>query len=147
MYRTCKTSTVHTGSPEDLSTEPLTYWNYLYGLWNISAQYACTCTCTCTHAHVRVCLHVHVYLFYDGEESLRESKVRIFSGQLVGHLEVVLLTTGHILVRICTHVHVHRKSDCLGCAVCCFALLVCLTLLASFFLPSYLSLTSQLAAL
>ena len=30
-----------------------------------------------------------------------------------------------------------RKSDCLGCAV--FALFVCLTLLASFFLPSHLS--------
>ena len=33
-----------------------------------------------------------------------------------------------------------RKSDCLGCAVLlCFALFVCLTLLASFFLPSHLS--------
>ena len=31
-----------------------------------------------------------------------------------------------------------RKSDCLGCAV--FCLVVCLTLLASFFLPSHLSL-------
>ena len=32
-----------------------------------------------------------------------------------------------------------RKSDCLGCAVLLFALFVCLTLLASFFLPSHLS--------
>ena len=32
-----------------------------------------------------------------------------------------------------------RKSDCLGCAV--LLCLVCLTLLASFFLPSHLSLT------
>ena len=33
-----------------------------------------------------------------------------------------------------------RKSDCLGLGVlCCFALFVCLTLLASFFLPSHLS--------
>ena len=31
-----------------------------------------------------------------------------------------------------------RKSDCLGCAV--LLCLVCLTLLASFFLPSHLSL-------
>ena len=31
------------------------------------------------------------------------------------------------------------KSDCLGC-VCCFALFVCLTLLASFYHPSHLSL-------
>ena len=35
-----------------------------------------------------------------------------------------------------------RKSDCLGCAVlCCFALFACLTLFASFFPPSHLSLT------
>ena len=35
-----------------------------------------------------------------------------------------------------------RKSDCLGCAVllCLVCLFVCLTLLASFFLPSHLSL-------
>ena len=33
----------------------------------------------------------------------------------------------------------HRKSDCLGCAVL-LCLVVCLTLLASFFLPSHLSL-------
>ena len=32
-----------------------------------------------------------------------------------------------------------RKSDCLGCAVL-LCLVVCLTLLASFFLPSHLSL-------
>ena len=47
------------------------------------------------------------------------------------------------------HVHIHlreliflRKSDCLGCAVllCLVCLFVCLTLLASFFLPSHLSL-------
>ena len=45
------------------------------------------------------------------------------------------------------HVHVYTRghlfsleSDCLGCAVLlCFV--VCLTLLASFFLPSHLSLT------
>ena len=37
------------------------------------------------------------------------------------------------------HVHVFsRKSDCLG-VLCCFALFVCLTLFASFFLPSHLS--------
>ena len=48
------------------------------------------------------------------------------------------------------YVHVHgfeshlrqlifsRKSDCLGCAVL-LCLVVCLTLLASFFLPSHLS--------
>ena len=33
-----------------------------------------------------------------------------------------------------------RKSDYLGCAVLLFCLVVCLTLLASFFLPSHLSL-------
>ena len=33
-----------------------------------------------------------------------------------------------------------RKSDCLGCVVL-LCLVVCLTLLASFFLPSHLSLT------
>ena len=47
------------------------------------------------------------------------------------------------------HVHTHlreliflRKNDCLGCAVllCLVCLFVCLTLLASFFLPSHLSL-------
>ena len=39
------------------------------------------------------------------------------------------------------HIHVphHMYSDCLGCAVL-LCLVVCLTLLASFFLPSHLSL-------
>ena len=36
-----------------------------------------------------------------------------------------------------------RKSDCLGCAVL-LCLVICLTLLASFFLPSHLSLTHAL---
>ena len=42
------------------------------------------------------------------------------------------------------HVHVHGSSFFLGKVtalgvLCCFALFVCLTLLASFFLPSHLS--------
>ena len=36
------------------------------------------------------------------------------------------------------YVHVHGKVTALG-VLCCFALFVCLTLLASFFLPSHLS--------
>ena len=36
-----------------------------------------------------------------------------------------------IVYRTCTYIHVH--------VLCCFALFVCLTLLASFFLPSHLS--------
>ena len=41
----------------------------------------------------------------------------------------------------CRHVHVHVHGSfftALG-VLCCFALFVCLTLLASFFLPSHLS--------
>ena len=42
-----------------------------------------------------------------------------------------------------THPRQSCKSDCLGCAVL-LCLIVCLTLLASFFLPSHLSLSSFL---
>ena len=40
---------------------------------------------------------------------------------------------------MCMYTFFLRKSDCLGCAVL-LCLVVCLTLLASFFLPSHLSL-------
>ena len=50
------------------------------------------------------------------------------------------------MLLLTVHIHVHprqliflRKSDCLGCAVL-LSLVVCLTLLASFFLLSHLSL-------
>ena len=43
-------------------------------------------------------------------------------------------------LQIYLHMHMFlRNSDCLGCAVL-LCLVVCLTLLASFFLPSHLSL-------
>ena len=38
-----------------------------------------------------------------------------------------------------------RKSDCLGCAVLLCLVVVCLTLLASFFFPSHLSLNMYYA--
>ena len=50
----------------------------------------------------------------------------------------------HIHVYTCnynagTHIHImYMKMTALG-VLCCFALFVCLTLLASFFLPSHLS--------
>ena len=66
-----------------------------------------------------------------------------------------IVTTTFTCITVKLHVHVEccgfeshpkqliflRKSDCLGCAVL-LCLVVCLTLLASFFLPSHLSLNT-----
>ena len=64
----------------------------------------------------------------------------------VAHVHVVqqACTYVHIhvsppcLVYTCACIYTHRKSDCLGCAVLLY-LVVCLTLIASFFLPSLIS--------
>ena len=50
----------------------------------------------------------------------------------------VVTSKGTVYMYMFLHVHVHAHFDCLGCAVL-ICLVVCLTLLASFFLPSHLS--------
>ena len=48
---------------------------------------------------------------------------------------------GHVITTftyIPVHLHSLASCSCMG-VLCCFALCVCLTLLASFFLPSHLS--------
>ena len=51
--------------------------------------------------------------------------------------ELVLCTTG--IVRILKIALLVMYYTCTSTYMCCFALFVCLTLLASFFLPSHLS--------
>ena len=75
------------------------------------------------------CVYMHVYVFLmRDEKEERKKKAR-------SNKQTRQSNTAHPSI----HVHVHGKVTALG-VLCCFALFVCLTLLASFFVPSHLSL-------
>ena len=104
-----------------------------------------TCTCTCRYTiyymymyiQVHYILHVHVYT------GTLYTTCILYHIRFISHvmcLNVYNPTHTHTHTHTphthtCTHTHTHMLG-----VLCCFALFVCLTLLASFFLPSHLSL-------
>ena len=81
---------------------------------------------------------IHVYRDYAYTYNIRHVHVRTCTCTYM-YMYIYKCTCTFIYMYMYMYINVHaRKSDCLG-VLCCFALFVCLILLASFFLPSHLS--------
>ena len=93
-------------------------------------MHVCTCTVRiqCTSIWDVVIFDSRVTLLASMSKYVHESRNK--GGASDSH-STASTSLMHSSAPACTHVHVH--------VLCCFALFVCLTLLASFFLPSHLS--------
>ena len=116
-------------------------WIYMYILYWCRLQWACM------DIHVYIILvqtavgvYVYTCIYYTGADC--SGRVCIYMYILYWcRLQWVQTAVGvDCSGCVCIYMYIHvRESDCLGCAVL-LCLVVCLTLLASFFLPSHLSL-------
>ena len=128
-------------------------------MWFLGCTYnpmrACTCTYMwflgCTYNPMRACTCTYMWFLGCTYNPMRACTCTYmwFLGctyNVCEHVHALGSSAGRVLCLECRGFESHprqliflRKSDCLRCAVL-LCLVVCLTLLASFFLPSYLSL-------